>query len=363
VLAYLVLVEGRTIAALAGLSRDDHGPAGLSQEERDMLATMAGRPLEHSAMPRWVRCELPPWLEGPLHACFGTALGHELVALNAEAPLDLRVNTLKTAREEARALLAAEGIESHPTPFSPVGLRVVNRVDITTCPPFREGLVEVQDEGSQLVALLTDARPGQAVADYCAGAGGKTLALAACMANRGRLIACDISPGRLERAARRLRRAGVYNVTSHLLEGHTDSWYKRARDRFDRVLADVPCTGTGTWRRNPDARWRLQPEDVAELTARQADILLRAGRLVRPGGRLIYATCSLLAAENETQVERFLAESPAFHPVPAASAWAGSVGRLWSFDSSSPFLHLTPARQGTDGYFVAVLEKGEEHGM
>ncbi|KAF0118794.1 MAG: 16S rRNA (cytosine967-C5)-methyltransferase [Rhodospirillaceae bacterium] len=357
VLAYLVLVEGQSIETLAGLGRDPHGPAGLTQGERDLLAEMRGGSLDHSAMPRRVRGECPSWLEESLSARFGPALDHELAAMNREAPLDLRVNTLKTTRAQAHALLAAEGIESSPTPFAPFGLRVQGRVNVAACAPFREGLVEVQDEGSQLTALLVGARPGESVVDYCAGAGGKTLALAASMGNKGRLVACDISHGRMERATQRLRRAGVHNVIRRLLGDSTAAWFKRAQGRFDRVLADVPCTGTGTWRRNPDARWRLRPEESAELTTRQADILARAERLVRPGGRLVYTTCSLLAAENEAQVERFLMDSPTFRLIPADHAWAESTEGPWPFDPASPFLHLTPAQHGTDGYFVAVLER------
>ena len=204
----------------------------------------------------------------------------ELAALLEPAPLDLRVNLLKATREEARAALAAEGLEATPTPLSPWGLRIEGRRQVTTGAAFRAGLVEIQDEGSQLVAALVDARPGMRVADWCAGAGGKTLALAMTMQNRGQLLACDVSAARLDGAVRRLRRAGVHNVERHLIEPG-DKWAKRRAGTFDRVLVDAPCTGTGTWRRNPDARLRLTEADLAELLPKQAAILDQAARLVR----------------------------------------------------------------------------------
>jgi 16S rRNA (cytosine967-C5)-methyltransferase len=234
-------------------------------------------------------------------------------------------------------------------------LRVRERIPLATLNAFREGLLEVQDEGSQLAALLADARPGMRVVDFCAGAGGKTLALAAQMQNRGHLVACDISATRLERATQRLRRAGASIVQRQPLSSHRDKWVKRHVGSFDRVLVDAPCTGIGTWRRNPDAKWRLKPEDVTELAALQADILASAQRLVKPGGRLIYVTCSLLAEENELQVERFLGEHADFKLVPIARVWAETVGT--ASPAEGGMLRLTTARHHTDGFFVAILER------
>jgi 16S rRNA (cytosine967-C5)-methyltransferase len=213
----------------------------------------------------------------------------------------------------------------------------------------------VQDEGSQLIALLTDARPGMRVADYCAGAAGKTLALAATMGNRGHIVACDVSATRLDGAGRRLRRAGVDNAERHLLQAG-DKWRKRRGRSFDRVLVDAPCTGSGTWRRNPDARIRTNANDLAELTAKQAAILEDASELVRPGGRLVYATCSLLPEEDEMQIERFLARHSDFVVVPALGIWA-EVCPGAAAPGEGPYLALSPARQGTDGFFAAVLER------
>jgi 16S rRNA (cytosine967-C5)-methyltransferase len=336
---------------LGGLHRafsgGQYAPAALIPAEADVLRTLDRHTLEHPAMPVAVRLEVPDWILPALEARFGPALEPEMRAALDPAPLDLRVNLLKTSREAAQAALAAEGLEAVPTPLSPWGLRIEGRRAVTTGAAFQEGLVEIQDEGSQLVAALVGAGPEMRVADYCAGAGGKTLALAMQMQNRGHLVACDVSAPRLEGAVRRLRRAGVHNAERHLLASG-DKWAKRRAGTFDRVLVDAPCTGTGTWRRNPDARMRLREVDLAELLPKQAKILDDAARLVLPGGRLIFATCSLLQAENERQVEAFVQRTPAFRVV--APDQPGAAG---------PYLSLTPLRHGTDGFFGAVLERAE----
>src|SRR5439155_9855872 len=200
-------------------------------------------------------------------------------------------------RATARRALAAEGVAAEPTRLSPLGLRLRERVPLGNLAAFNQGLVEVQDESSQIAALLADARPGMRVVDFCAGAGGKTLALAAEMQNRGKLVACDVAGWRLERAGKRLRRAGISNVERRALANERDLWVKRHAASFDRVLVDAPCLGIGSWRRNPDGKWRAAPNDLAELVLRQREILASASRLVRPGGRLTYVTCSLLREE------------------------------------------------------------------
>lgn len=333
-----------------------HAPAPLSRVERLAAAALRDATLDDAAMPAWVRGEYPQWLERALRESLGADLEAAMAALGEEAPLDLRVNVLRTDREGARAALAAEGVEAAPTPLSPWGLRLAGRVNLAALASFRDGLVEVQDEGSQLVALLAEARPGMAVIDYCAGAGGKTLALAAAMDNRGRLVACDVSAGRMERGRERFRRAGVHNIRRVRLDAEGRRQIRRRRGSFDRVLVDAPCTGTGTWRRNPDARWRLRPEALADLTATQAEILDQAAALVRPGGRLVYATCSLLAAENEAQIAAFRDRHPAFRPVPVADVWRRAVGG--EPPQEGEVLRLTPHRHGTDGFFVAILQRG-----
>lgn len=321
-----LLFDGGSLADFTG---GRFAPERLAPSEQARLHRLEGRALDHPSMPDAVRLEVPDWLAPRIDPA-------ELRALLEPAPLDLRVNLLKATRDEARAALAAEGIEATPTPHSPWGLRIEGRRQVTTGAAFRAGLVEIQDEGSQCVAALVDARPGMRVADMCAGAGGKTLALAMTMRNRGQIVACDVSAARLDGAVRRLRRAGVHNVERHQLEPG-DKWAKRHAKGFDRVLVDAPCTGTGTWRRNPDARLRLTEADLAELLPKQASILDLSAALVRTGGRLVYATCSLLAEENEAQVTAFLTRHPDF--------------------TQTDTLSLTPARHGTDGFFAAVLER------
>jgi len=328
------------------------GPDPLIAPERAALKQLEGHTLNHPEMPAAVRLEIPDWVLPALQARFGDTVTTEMDAMSTPAPLDLRVNLLQTNRDQARAALAAEGIACEPTPHSPWGLRIPGRRAVSTGPAFQAGLVEIQDEGSQLVAALVGAQPGMRVADWCAGAGGKTLAVAAAMQNKGHIVACDVHDKRLDGAVRRLRRAGVHNVERHLIEPG-GKWTKRRAKTFDRVLVDAPCTGCGTWRRNPDARLRLTEVDLAELTAKQAQILDDACRLVRPGGRLVYATCSILPAENEDQIAAFIARHPDFSVVPLAQAWPFATTPPCAGD----FLSLTPARHDTDGFFGAVLER------
>ena len=351
--AALLVLQGWTAEGVAkSFSGGKFAPSALRAEEAAALRGLEGHTLDHPEMPDAVRLEIPDWLLPPLAARFGADLPAELAALSESAPLDLRVNLLKATREQAQASLAAEGVEAAPTPLSPWGLRVPGRRPVTAGRTFQQGLVEIQDEGSQLVAALVGARPEMRVVDWCAGAGGKTLALAMTMQNHGHIVACDPSAARLDGAVRRLRRAGVHNVERHLIEPG-DKWAKRRAGGFDRVLVDAPCTGIGTWRRNPDARLRLSARDLAELQVKQADILTAAARLVRSGGRLVYATCSLLTEENEAQVQAFLATHPDFAVVPLARAWdlPGAP------PCAGPFLTLTPRHHGCDGFFAAVLER------
>ena len=355
-LAQMLLVERlQRQVAEANFDGSRYGPPALDAAERRASAALDARPLLDPAMPEGARLNLPDWVLPALSARFGGRLAEEAAALEAEAPLDLRANLLKTDRATAARTLAAEGIATEPTPLSPWGLRLPSRRPVTGSAAYRDGLIEVQDEGSQLIALLAEARPGMRVADYCAGAAGKTLAMAATMGNRGRITACDTSAPRLEGAAKRLRRAGVDNAERHLL-APGDRWAKRRAGSFDRVLVDAPCTGTGTWRRNPDARLRTRPQDLAELAAVQYEILARASELVRPGGRLVYATCSLLPQENEEQMDRFLARSPGFAPVPLERLWPGLLPGV-ALPCVGPWMSLSPGANGTDGFFCAVLER------
>lgn len=347
-LALQALFSGQTpykIAAAFVAGR--YGPPPLAPDELAVLETLSTRTLEHPEMPEAVKFEVPDWILPRLRTQFGPTLAAEMQAMNLPAPLDLRVNLLKTDRDGALQALASEGLAAQKTTYSPWGLRLKNRQSVTSGKAFQDGLVEIQDEGSQLIALALDAKPGMRVVDFCAGAGGKTLAIAMGMENKGHIIACDVSEPRLEGAIKRLRRAGVHNAERHLLETG-DKWVKRQAGKFDRVLVDAPCTGTGTWRRNPDARTHLTEQDLAELLVKQADILNRAEKLVKPGGRLVYATCSVLKEENEAQVEGFLARHPHFTLVPleVPEALQGQT-----------FLRLSPAMHGTDGFFASVMVK------
>jgi 16S rRNA (cytosine967-C5)-methyltransferase len=330
-------------------------PAPLSPAEHRLVHGLAGRTLTHPEMPRAVANDIPEWLLPHLDRVYGRRLEDEVAALNAPAPFDLRINALKGDRETARRALAVEHIAAEPTPFSPLGLRLRHRAPLAATATFKDGLVEVQDEGSQIAALLAGARPGMRVVDFCAGAGGKTLALAAQMGNRGKLVACDTAAWRLERAGQRLRRAGVNNVERRVLSSERDPWVKHHAKSFDLVFVDAPCLGIGSWRRNPDAKWRSTPADLAELVIRQRDILQSAARLAKPGGRLVYVTCSLLFEENEAQAEAFLAAHPDFALYPAAHAWEEAIGG--ASPAGEDYLRLSPARHGTDGFFVALFAR------
>lgn len=323
-------------------SGGEYAPDKLNTEEKGKFAKLEGRSKEHPEMPEAVRLEVPEWAEEKLRERFGKRFAPEMAAMLHAAPLDLRVNTLKTDRDTALRELKTEKIAAEVTQLSPLGIRVEGRPALANTKAFKAGMIEIQDEGSQLLALLVDAKPGDQVVDFCAGAGGKTLAIAAQMHNKGRIIACDVLARRLERAAERFRRAGAHNIETRALTTERDPWVKRHKGKFDRVLVDAPCSGIGVWRRNPDARWRVLGPGLAELTKLQQEILTSASRLVKPGGRLVYATCSMLAEENAQRVEIFLNNNPDFVLVP----YGQEGGR---------YLELTPAQNGTDGFFGAVM--------
>lgn len=351
-LAERILIYGIDLGELAQIcSGARFGPRRLDEGERKGLERLVGQSLDHPEQPAAVKGECPDWLF-PL---FGSEADSELAALAKEAPLDLRVNRLKATREKAQERLFDEGIKTETTLLSPLCLRTHDRPNVAATQTFRDGWVERQDEGSQIAALLVEARPGQKVVDFCAGAGGKTLALAAEMENKGVLVASDVMDYRIERAGERLRRAGAHNVQRRALKSARDPWVKRHKATFDRVMIDAPCSGTGAWRRNPDARARLKEEDLGRVTALQAEILDSAARLVRPGGRLIYVTCSLLDQENRAQTEQFLSTHADFTRLPIAPIWSRVLGT--PCPSSGDDLTLSPARHGTDGFYVCVMER------
>jgi 16S rRNA (cytosine967-C5)-methyltransferase len=360
-IARMALIEGWSADRIAGaFDGGQYRPPTLDQTEKRIAKALEGQPLADPAAPLWVKLEFPEWCEPRLKRAFGRRLEPEMRAALDEAATDIRVNTLKTTREAATKALKYAEIEAKWTSLSPWGLRVEGRPPLAGLEIFKNGLIEIQDEGSQLVALMVNPKPGERVVDFCAGAGGKTLALAAMMQNKGKLVATDVLKGRIDRSATRIRRAGINNVERRDLSSERDLWVKRHAGGFDKVLIDAPCSGAGTWRRNPDAKWRLKPSDLEELADLQRRILESAARLVKPGGRLIYATCSLFQEENADQVAAFLKAAPDFALVPAPKAWKEaqeSLGTNTPCPSDGDMLVLTPAQHGTDGFFVAVLEK------
>ncbi|HEX4927821.1 MAG TPA: RsmB/NOP family class I SAM-dependent RNA methyltransferase [Burkholderiales bacterium] len=316
------------------------------------IASVRGVPAD--AWPDAVRADLPDWLWQRLAAQHGGEEAMRIAqGLLNPAPLDLRVNLARLSREEARARLAADGLDAVPTPFSPAGLRLAGKPAINRHPLFKEGLVEVQDEGSQLLAWLLAPRRGEMVADYCAGAGGKTLALGMLMRGAGRIYAMDISEKRLSALRPRAARAGLNNVHTIVLAGDTDPRTKRLAGKLDRVLVDAPCSGFGTLRRNPDLKWRHDAPAIAELAAKQRAILEAAARLVKPGGRLVYATCSILQEENEAVADAFQADRSQFRLLDCAQIL---VRQRIALDTGER-LRLWPHRHGTDGFFAAVFQR------
>jgi 16S rRNA (cytosine967-C5)-methyltransferase len=303
-----------------------------------------------------VAADLPDWLWARLGAAYGDDERAALArAWLTPAPLDLRVNPAKTTRDAAQSALAATGIAATPTPYSPLGLRVAGRPSLTRHPLLVDGSLEIQDESSQLVGWLVAPKRHEMVADLCAGAGGKTLLLGALMRSQGRLYAFDVSVKRLANLKPRLARSGLSNVHPQPIAHERDAKLKRLAGKFDRVLVDAPCTGFGTLRRNPDLKWRQTEASLAELVVKQGAILASAARLLKPGGRLVYATCSVLPDENERIVDAFRAAHPEFAPVDAAAQLAHAGIPL----DTGPTLALLPHRHGCDGFFAAVLERGQ----
>ena len=315
--------------------------------------------IDREALPEKLRHNLPDWLANALREQLPETEFWPLVAaLSEPAPLDLRVNGLKARREDVQRTLADAGITAEPTPHSPWGLRVQGKPALNKLEVFTSGAVEVQDEGSQLLALLLDAKRGEMVVDFCAGAGGKTLALGAAMRNTGRLYAFDVSGHRLDALKPRLARSGLSNVYPAQIAHERDDRVRRLAGKIDRVLVDAPCSGLGTLRRNPDLKWRQSPQSVAELQAKQQAILASAARLLKPGGRLVYATCSLLAAENQAVAQAFEAgHGRDFVAVPAAEALAAAHAGDAAALVEGPWLRLWPHRHHTDGFFAAVWQR------
>lgn len=367
---YAVMRHKRSLSAAAG----SEYPRELALAALARIRGMNMKQLEHLLRPKeaelvqkikaWkpeeappaVRNDLPDWLWDSLVAARGEEETQALArGLKQGAPLDLRVNLLKGTREEVLARLKDNAIEGEATRYSPYGIRLAAKPVLQRLKLFLEGSIEVQDEGSQLLAELMAPKRGEMVVDFCAGAGGKTLALGALMRSSGRLYALDVAAGRLAKLKPRLARSGLSNVHPVRIESENDIKVKRMAGKADRVLVDAPCSGLGTVRRNPDLKWRHEPSDIAELAVKQNAILVAAARLVKPGGRLVYATCSLLREENRAVVDAFLAAHPEFAEIDAVEVLAKRGIALES--KAAPALELLPQVHGTDGFFACVMER------
>jgi 16S rRNA (cytosine967-C5)-methyltransferase len=346
----------RRLSILAWQGSETFLRGALSPSEQQWLAQVQA--IDKSSLAPKLRHNLPEWLAGPLLQRLGEQGFWALAAsMNEGAPLDLRANVQKAKREEVQATLLAAGITAEPTPYSPWGLRVQGKPALNKLEVFTSGAVEVQDEGSQLLALLLDAKRSEMVVDFCAGAGGKTLALGAAMRNTGRLYAFDVSGHRLAALKPRLARSGLSNVYPTQIAHERDERIKRLSGKIDRVLVDAPCSGLGTLRRNPDLKWRQSPQSIAELQAKQTAILASAARMLKSGGRLVYATCSLLEAENEAIAQAFTAAHPEFVLLDARQALERAhVAQAESLVDQG-FVRLWPHKHQTDGFFAAAWER------
>lgn len=346
----------RRLAVLAWQGNEGFLRAALNETEQQWLLQVSA--VDRSALPDKLRHNLPEWLAQQMQAAHGEEFWPLVEAMNRSAALDLRVNTFKAKRDDVAAAFKAEGIEAQPTPYSPLGLRIDGKPALHKLDVFLRGDVEVQDEGSQLLALMLGAKRGEMVADFCAGAGGKTLALGAEMRNTGRLYAFDTSGHRLASLKPRLARSGLSNVYPIQIAHERDERIKRLAGKLDRVLVDAPCSGLGTLRRNPDLKWRQSPQSIEELRVKQAAILASAARLLKPGGRLVYATCSLLDVENEAIAQAFDAERARdFKPVPAIEVLTQAHVAQPDTLVRGDYLRLWPHRHGTDGFFAAAWQR------
>ena len=350
ILAWLLRVQGHSLRELDTV---------LTEQQKEWAVAIKAKSTED--FPVAVKADVRDWLWEKLVKQYGEEQALTICrSMFEQATLDLRVNTIKGTPEEVLAKMLAENINNENTieamPHSPIGIRMPNRVGISKHVLFTEGKIEVQDEGSQILSYLVAPKRGQMVADLCAGAGGKTLALGALMRNTGRLYAFDVSEKRLNNLGKRLKRSGLSNLNAQVINNENDLKLKRVNGKFDRVLVDAPCSGLGTLRRNPDLKWRQTEQDIIELNVKQSNILARAAKLTKGGGRVVYATCSLLTEENEAIAEAFLANHPDFYLVPANEVLAQQKINL----ETGKYLHLLPHLHGTDGFFAAVFEKNAD---
>ncbi|MGB3427365.1 MAG: RsmB/NOP family class I SAM-dependent RNA methyltransferase [Burkholderiaceae bacterium] len=345
------------LAALITLAQQ-HGLDALDPRalRGDINAVKRALAVDLSNAPGSVRAELPHWLFAEIERQYPDA-APLMEALKESAPLDLRVNSIKADREEVIEELRGHHVSVEPSRYSPDGVRLADKPGLMQWPAYREGRIEVQDEGSQLIARLVQPKRGEMVVDFCAGAGGKTLALGALMRSSGRLYAFDINEKRLTGLGPRLKRSGLSNVHPVAIRNESDVRVKRLNGKCDRVLVDAPCSGSGTLRRNPDLKWRFSEAELARVNEVQHSVLHAAARLVKPGGRIVYATCSLMERENQKVIEIFLANHPDFEVVPAATVLRSQKIEVEHMARFAPYFVMLPHLHATDGFFAAVLER------
>ena len=351
VLADICLLGRQDPAEFFG--QEQYGPTPMTKNEQAFVYSLEGKHITDKKMPQHIQLECPTWAVPSLEKALGDQFVPVMEAMRSEAPLDLRVNTEKTDRDTLREALQ---FPAENTPYSPWCLRVTgSRPALGQNDLFNKGQFEVQDEGSQMIALAANPSKRNRVLDFCAGAGGKTLALGAMMKNKGQIMAIDVSEGRLKRAKQRFRRADLHNVTTRAIKSETDPWLKRHRGKYDIVLVDAPCSGTGTWRRDPDKKWRSIGPKLDELLDLQKRILDSAVRMVKPGGRLIYATCSLLCEENNDQFQAFLERHDDISALDMSKEEQLSHLKL-----TTPYMQLNPSEHKTDGFFCAIAVRNKK---
>ncbi len=356
VIASVVLLDDRKLKEITKVfDGSNYGAEKLSDEELAFVKKVNGNNIDHPDMPDHVRLECPEDYIVQLKALFGNKFEEEMKAMMVAAPLDIRVNMGMINRENALNSLRKDEVEVSETPYSPWGLRLTKKTFLSKTKAFTKGFIDIQDEGSQMIALALDSKPGMQVIDYCAGGGGKTLAIACSMNKKGRIVAMDLNEKRLMKSKPRFKRAFIADSIEirPLSDVKNRKWIRRQKGTFDRVVLDVPCSGSGTWRRNPDMRWFTYGPSVEELTLVQAEILDKVAHTLKVGGRLVYATCSLFAEENEKQIEAFLARNSDYKLMPLAKAWPEGL----KVPCEGDYMRLSPHTHNTDGFFAAVLER------
>lgn len=352
VIAYLSVTENKDLPEMTKIFDGDmYSARNLKGAEIEF--TKKRKQIDPLEMKEFEKLNFPEWLSEDLKEAFGDNLANEMIGLNQQATTTIRVNLLKTTRAKLKADLKDEDIRTKKTKISPFGLTIEGKNNLFASQCFKKGYFEVQDEGSQILAILADTKPKQKVLDMCCGAGGKLLAMAATMEHTGSLIGTDVNERRLLESKKRLKRAGISNAMLKVISSENDKYLKRQAGRFDTIFVDAPCSGTGTWRRNPDSKWNLEAEFVEQLTVTQASILKSARNLVKSGGTIAYATCSVLRKENHDQVEKFLAENDDFELV--------DISTIYPDLTSEKTLQLTPSKHKCDGFFIALLRKKQSN--